>query len=223
MAKAAGDLAPLAYFGPDKNGEAGPGLAVQSRRRGPWQLVSACPAPPTDQQTEVELPRVTPEEPQRPMSEISGLRGLPHNASLSAAAVPRFGVQTEEEGQLAKVCAAAGRRPWLEPGLCPARASSARLYAGQVELSVPLEGGCHSRESSWGQLGPSSQELEDTNKWGLDVFKVAELSGNRPLTAVIFSIFQVPSLPSPSQTLGLPSPGAIPQSQGHSSLQIRRP
>lgn len=34
--------------------------------------------------------------------------------------------------------------------------------------------------------------MEDTNKWGLDVFKVAELSGNRPLTTIIFSIFQVP-------------------------------
>ncbi|XP_062966148.1 3',5'-cyclic-AMP phosphodiesterase 4C [Cynocephalus volans] len=88
-----------------------------------------------DQQTEVELPRATPEEPPRPMSQISGLRGLPHSASLSSATVPRFGVQTDQEGQLAK-------------------------------------------------------ELEDTNKWGLDVFKVAELSGNRPLTAVIFSVFQ---------------------------------
>lgn len=27
------------------------------------------------------------------------------------------------------------------------------------------------------------------------MFKVAELSGNRPLTAIIFSVFQVPSLP----------------------------
>uniref|UniRef100_A0A452TWK4 Phosphodiesterase n=1 Tax=Ursus maritimus TaxID=29073 RepID=A0A452TWK4_URSMA len=88
-----------------------------------------------DQQTEMELPRVTPMETPRPMSQISSLRGLPHSASLSAATVPRFGVQTDQEGQLAK-------------------------------------------------------ELEDTNKWGLDVFKVAELSGNRPLTTIIFSIFQ---------------------------------
>ncbi|XP_019592499.2 3',5'-cyclic-AMP phosphodiesterase 4C isoform X2 [Rhinolophus sinicus] len=88
-----------------------------------------------DQQTEVELPRGTPTEPLRPMSQISSLRGLPHSASLSTATIPRFGVQTDQEGQLAK-------------------------------------------------------ELEDTNKWGLDVFKVAELSGNRPLTAIIFSIFQ---------------------------------
>uniref|UniRef100_A0A4X1U823 Phosphodiesterase n=2 Tax=Sus scrofa TaxID=9823 RepID=A0A4X1U823_PIG len=88
-----------------------------------------------DQQTEVELPRVTFTEPPRPMSQISGLHGVPHSPSISAATVPRFGVQTDQEGQLAK-------------------------------------------------------ELEDTNKWGLDVFKVAELSGNRPLTAITFNIFQ---------------------------------
>ncbi|XP_056678100.1 cAMP-specific 3',5'-cyclic phosphodiesterase 4C isoform X4 [Monodelphis domestica] len=35
-----------------------------------------------------------------------------------------------------------------------------------------------------------AKELKDTNKWGLDVFKVAELSGNRPLTAIMYSIFQ---------------------------------
>uniref|UniRef100_A0A2K6KER3 Phosphodiesterase n=2 Tax=Rhinopithecus bieti TaxID=61621 RepID=A0A2K6KER3_RHIBE len=88
-----------------------------------------------DQQTEVELPKVTTEEAPQPMSRISGLHGFCHGASLSSATVPRFGVQTDQEEQLAK-------------------------------------------------------ELEDTNRWGLDVFKVAELSGNRPLTAIIFSIFQ---------------------------------
>uniref|UniRef100_A0A2K6AFH8 Phosphodiesterase n=1 Tax=Mandrillus leucophaeus TaxID=9568 RepID=A0A2K6AFH8_MANLE len=93
------------------------------------------PPPPADQQTEVELPKVTAEEAPQPMSRISGLHGLCHGASLSSATVPRFGVQTDQEEQLAK-------------------------------------------------------ELEDTNRWGLDVFKVAELSGNRPLTAIIFSIFQ---------------------------------
>ncbi|OBS76577.1 hypothetical protein A6R68_16948 [Neotoma lepida] len=86
-----------------------------------------------DQPAEVELPRLPTEDP-RPMSQISALRG-PRPASLPTAAIPRFGVQTDQEGQLAK-------------------------------------------------------ELEDTNKWGLDVFKVAELSGNRPLTAVMFSVLQ---------------------------------
>ncbi|KAM6168144.1 3',5'-cyclic-AMP phosphodiesterase 4C [Erethizon dorsatum] len=80
-----------------------------------------------DQHADLELPP-------RPLSEILGLRGLPC-PGLSAATVPRFGVETDQEGQLAK-------------------------------------------------------ELEDTNKWGLDVFRVAELSGNRPLTAILFSIFQ---------------------------------
>ncbi|CAO2612535.1 cAMP-specific 3',5'-cyclic phosphodiesterase 4C [Lemmus lemmus] len=86
-----------------------------------------------DQTAEVELPRL-PTEDTRPISRISALHG-PRPASLPTTAVPRFGIQTDQEGQLAK-------------------------------------------------------ELEDTNKWGLDVFKVAELSGNRPLTAVMFSVFQ---------------------------------
>uniref|UniRef100_A0A8C5LR83 Phosphodiesterase n=1 Tax=Leptobrachium leishanense TaxID=445787 RepID=A0A8C5LR83_9ANUR len=35
-----------------------------------------------------------------------------------------------------------------------------------------------------------AKEIEDTNKWGLDIFKVAEYSGNRPLTVIMYSIFQ---------------------------------
>ncbi|KAM4809580.1 3',5'-cyclic-AMP phosphodiesterase 4D isoform 2-T2 [Rhinophrynus dorsalis] len=35
-----------------------------------------------------------------------------------------------------------------------------------------------------------AKELEDVNKWGLNIFKVAEFSGNRPLTVVIHTIFQ---------------------------------
>ncbi|KFZ61202.1 cAMP-specific 3',5'-cyclic phosphodiesterase 4D, partial [Antrostomus carolinensis] len=35
-----------------------------------------------------------------------------------------------------------------------------------------------------------AKELEDTNKWGLNMFKVAEYSGNRPLTVIMYSIFQ---------------------------------
>ncbi|KAM9437902.1 3',5'-cyclic-AMP phosphodiesterase 4D-like [Salvelinus alpinus] len=33
-------------------------------------------------------------------------------------------------------------------------------------------------------------ELEDINKWGLNLFKVTELSGNRPLTVMMYTIFQ---------------------------------
>uniref|UniRef100_A0A673KMK2 Phosphodiesterase n=1 Tax=Sinocyclocheilus rhinocerous TaxID=307959 RepID=A0A673KMK2_9TELE len=36
----------------------------------------------------------------------------------------------------------------------------------------------------------SFQELEDVNKWGLNVFKVSEFSGNRPLTVMMYTIFQ---------------------------------
>lgn len=57
--------------------------------------------PPADQPAEVELPRL-PTEDTRPMSQISALCG-PRPASLPTTAVPRFGVQTDQEGQLAKV------------------------------------------------------------------------------------------------------------------------
>ncbi|XP_040118500.1 cAMP-specific 3',5'-cyclic phosphodiesterase 4D isoform X1 [Oryx dammah] len=35
-----------------------------------------------------------------------------------------------------------------------------------------------------------AKELEDVNKWGLHVFRIAELSGNRPLTVIMHTIFQ---------------------------------
>ncbi|NXM84724.1 PDE4D phosphodiesterase, partial [Oenanthe oenanthe] len=38
-----------------------------------------------------------------------------------------------------------------------------------------------------------AKELEDLNKWGLQVFRVAELSGNRPLTVIMHTIFQASS------------------------------
>ncbi|KAM7388032.1 hypothetical protein PAMP_024233 [Pampus punctatissimus] len=35
-----------------------------------------------------------------------------------------------------------------------------------------------------------AKEIEEINRWGLDIFKIAEFSGNRPLTVIMFSIFQ---------------------------------
>ncbi|KAI5614681.1 cAMP-specific 3',5'-cyclic phosphodiesterase 4D isoform X1 [Silurus asotus] len=35
-----------------------------------------------------------------------------------------------------------------------------------------------------------AKEIEDINRWGLDIFKVAEHSGNRPLTVIMYTIFQ---------------------------------
>ncbi|EPQ02539.1 cAMP-specific 3',5'-cyclic phosphodiesterase 4D [Myotis brandtii] len=37
---------------------------------------------------------------------------------------------------------------------------------------------------------PALEELEEVNKWGLHVFRIAELSGNRPLTVIMHTIFQ---------------------------------
>ncbi|KAJ8408368.1 hypothetical protein AAFF_G00257820 [Aldrovandia affinis] len=38
--------------------------------------------------------------------------------------------------------------------------------------------------------GPLAKEFEDINRWGLDIFKISEYSGNRPLTVLMYSIFQ---------------------------------
>ncbi|XP_041659237.1 cAMP-specific 3',5'-cyclic phosphodiesterase 4C isoform X2 [Cheilinus undulatus] len=40
------------------------------------------------------------------------------------------------------------------------------------------------------QEGLLARELEEVNRWGIDIFKVAEYSGNRPLTVTMYTIFQ---------------------------------
>nr|XP_060640871.1 cAMP-specific 3',5'-cyclic phosphodiesterase 4C isoform X2 [Anolis sagrei ordinatus] len=40
------------------------------------------------------------------------------------------------------------------------------------------------------QEGPLAKELENVNRWGLDVFKISEYSGHRPLTVILYRIFQ---------------------------------
>lgn len=62
----------------------------------------------TDKQHEVEMP--TPqtqkekEKKNKPMSQISGVKKLQHSSSLTNSNIPRFGVKTETEDELAKVC-----------------------------------------------------------------------------------------------------------------------
>ncbi|XP_054478959.1 cAMP-specific 3',5'-cyclic phosphodiesterase 4C [Anoplopoma fimbria] len=40
------------------------------------------------------------------------------------------------------------------------------------------------------QEGLLTKELEDVNRWGIDIFKVSEYSGSRPLTVTMYTIFQ---------------------------------
>lgn len=35
------------------------------------------------------------------------------------------------------------------------------------------------------------QELEDLDKWSFNIFRVAEFSNNRPLSCIMYTIFQV--------------------------------
>ncbi|XP_047433979.1 cAMP-specific 3',5'-cyclic phosphodiesterase 4C-like [Mugil cephalus] len=86
-----------------------------------------------DKQNEVEIPSPTLKD--KPMSHISGVRKLSHSSSLSSASMPRFGVNTDHEDELAK-------------------------------------------------------ELEDLDKWSFNIFRVAEFSNNRPLSCIMYAIFQ---------------------------------
>uniref|UniRef100_A0A8C9XK18 Phosphodiesterase n=1 Tax=Sander lucioperca TaxID=283035 RepID=A0A8C9XK18_SANLU len=40
------------------------------------------------------------------------------------------------------------------------------------------------------QEGLLAKELEDINRWGIDIFKVSEYSGKRPLTVTMYTVFQ---------------------------------
>ncbi|XP_062304935.1 cAMP-specific 3',5'-cyclic phosphodiesterase 4D-like [Osmerus eperlanus] len=88
-----------------------------------------------DKQHEVDLTPSPLKE--QPMSLILGVRklGLPHSSSLSSASLPRLGVPSPREDELA-------------------------------------------------------QELDDLNKWSFNIFRVAEMSINRPLSCVMYAIFQ---------------------------------
>ncbi|XP_036949306.1 cAMP-specific 3',5'-cyclic phosphodiesterase 4C-like [Acanthopagrus latus] len=86
-----------------------------------------------DKQNDVEIPSPTLKD--KPMSHISGVRKLSHSSSLSSTSMPRFGVNTDHEDELAK-------------------------------------------------------ELEDLDKWGFNIFRVAEFSNNRPLSCIMYTIFQ---------------------------------
>lgn len=48
-------------------------------------------------------PQTQKETKDQPMSEISGVKKLQHSTSLTNANIPRFGVKTEKEEELAKV------------------------------------------------------------------------------------------------------------------------
>ncbi|XP_071059720.1 3',5'-cyclic-AMP phosphodiesterase 4C-like isoform X2 [Pseudochaenichthys georgianus] len=86
-----------------------------------------------DKQNEAEIPSPTLKD--KSMSQITGVRKLCHSSSLSSSSMPRFGVDTDHEDELAK-------------------------------------------------------ELEDLDKWSFNVFSLAEFSNNRPLSCIMYTIFQ---------------------------------
>ena len=43
----------------------------------------------------------------------------------------------------------------------------------------------------WTHKAGGLQALEDLDKWNVDIFRIAELSNNQPLTCVMYNIFVV--------------------------------
>lgn len=118
----------------------------------------------TDKQNEVEIPSPTLKD--KSMSHISGVRKLSHSSSLSSTSMPRFGVNTDHEDELAKVCQL----------LCFFSNVSFLLGTGIYIFVI------------------SDKELEDLDKWSFNIFKVAEFSNNRPLSCIMYTIFQVKNI-----------------------------
>jgi len=104
------------------------------------------------------------EKKKRPMSQISGVKKVTQSPSLAPACIPRFGVNTPHESLLAKV----GSNNW------------------HANKETHVEMHCFFTSPVF-----FPQEIEDINRWGMDIFKLAEYSGNRPLTVMMYSIFQV--------------------------------
>lgn len=82
-----------------------------------------------DKQNDVEIPSPTQKDrekkkKQQLMTQISGVKKLMHSSSLNNTSISRFGVNTENEDHLAKVCLTWGRAHAAlcsTAGSCPKR------------------------------------------------------------------------------------------------------
>lgn len=121
-----------------------------------------------EKQHDVEIlspPSKEKEKKKRPMSQISGVKKTTQSPSLAPACIPRFGVNTPQENLLAKV----GPQTHSHRDR-----NTTQTHPVSYKCPVLL-----------------LQEIEDINRWGLDIFKIAEYSGNRPLMVIMYSVFQV--------------------------------
>lgn len=83
-----------------------------------------------DKQNDVEIPSPTQKDrekkkKQQLMTQISGVKKLMHSSSLNNTSISRFGVNTENEDHLAKVC--------LSGGAC---AHSSLLYGKRLPETI---------------------------------------------------------------------------------------
>lgn len=128
-------------------------------------------APTTEKQHDVEIlspPIKEKEKKKRPMSQISGVKKATQSPSLANACIPRFGVKAPNESMLGKVSSNTSTH----------QTSHTKSHTHKPQMFMDV-------------FFLLLKEIEDINRWGLDIFKIAEYSGNRPLTVVMYSVFQV--------------------------------
>lgn len=126
----------------------------------------------TEKQHDMDImspPNKEKDKKKRPMSQISGVKKATHSPSLASCTIPRFGVTSSQEGLLSKVKGSVHNMPPFD-----------RLITNECSFFL-----------NYKMCLDLWQELEDINRWGIDIFKVSEYSGNRPLTVTMYSIFQV--------------------------------
>lgn len=136
--------------------------------RGPTFVLTRMGFFSAEKQHDVEILSPPPKEREkkkRPMSQISGVKKATQSPGLAPACIPRFGVNTPQESLLAKVNSYTHTH----------RQACTHKHA-RCLIAIPFF---------------PLQEIEDINRWGLDIFKIAEFSGNRPLTVIMYSVFQV--------------------------------
>lgn len=129
------------------------------------------------------------------MTQISGMKKVTHGPGISSS-VARFGVKTDLEDLLAKVrlhscclnpCFLALSFVALIPGVLTYRWLT--WCSGYLDFQFHNESAnnlLNRKRSSF-----FLQDLENINKWGLNIFRIADHSHQRPLTCVMYAIFQV--------------------------------
>ncbi|KAF3425378.1 hypothetical protein E2986_05938 [Frieseomelitta varia] len=128
------------------------------------------------------------------MSHISGVkRPLTHTNSFTGERVPLHGVETPHEEELGKnVARSVASNSLFGSRNRPQFARFTDRLASDTLINKLIRNFPFKKESS--EISRPCQLLSDIDKWGIDIFRIGELSNNRPLTCVAYTAFQTRDL-----------------------------